>query len=253
MSGIRRLFWDIETSPNVVLSWRVGYKLSISHENIVDERQVICICYKWEGEDEVHRLTWSRGSDKAMLKAFMKVANEADELVAQNGDRFDLKWFNTRCLIHGLEPVPQYKTVDTLKIARRYFNFNSNKLDYLGSILEGRGKQDTDFGMWRDITLKTKNAAASLKRMVDYCADDVVLLERVYNKLAAFATPKTHSGVAAGLARWTCPHCASEEVVLSKKRVTAAGIKQYQMRCHDCKRYYQVSATVFRAYAEDTV
>ena len=32
---IKRLFWDIETSPNVVLSWRIGYKINLDHDNIL--------------------------------------------------------------------------------------------------------------------------------------------------------------------------------------------------------------------------
>jgi hypothetical protein len=49
---IRRLFWDIEVTPNLVWSWRVGFKINLSHENIVKERKVICIAFKWEGERE---------------------------------------------------------------------------------------------------------------------------------------------------------------------------------------------------------
>src|SRR6056297_181468 len=50
----KRLYFDIETSPNVTLTWRTGYKLNIPHDNIMEERAIICICYKWEGSDEVY-------------------------------------------------------------------------------------------------------------------------------------------------------------------------------------------------------
>ena len=30
----KRLFFDIETSPNIVFSWNIGYNLNISYENI---------------------------------------------------------------------------------------------------------------------------------------------------------------------------------------------------------------------------
>ena len=43
---IKRLFFDIETSPNIVYSWRTGYNLTITTENIITERAIICISYK---------------------------------------------------------------------------------------------------------------------------------------------------------------------------------------------------------------
>ena len=113
---MRRLFWDIETSPNIVLSWRVGRKVNLDYDNILHERAVICIGYKWEGENEVGALSWDKEQgDMAMLSRFADIAGEADEMVAHNGDSFDLGWFKTRCLLHGIQTFPEYKTVDTLK------------------------------------------------------------------------------------------------------------------------------------------
>ena len=45
-AGIKRLFWDIETSPGLDYSWRCGYKINISSDNIVREPAIICISYK---------------------------------------------------------------------------------------------------------------------------------------------------------------------------------------------------------------
>ena len=96
---IKRLFFDIETSPCIGYFWRPGYKVNLSYDNILEENKIICICYKWQHEDEVNSLTWdSKQNDKKMLQKFIKVANKADELVGHNGDRFDLKWVKTRCL-----------------------------------------------------------------------------------------------------------------------------------------------------------
>ena len=90
-----RLFFDIETSFNVGIFWRSGYNLNINPGDIIHERAIICICYKWEGEEEVHSLEWdSKQSDKAMLKKFLKVMAQANEIVAHNGDRFDMKWLH---------------------------------------------------------------------------------------------------------------------------------------------------------------
>ena len=246
MGDIKRLFWDIETSPNIMFSWRAGYKINLTHDNIINERAIICICYKWEGDEEVHSIQWDKGDDEGLVKTFSAVAERADELVAHNGNKFDLKWFNTRNLIHNLPPIPQYKTVDTLTIARKHFYLNSNRLDYLGKILLQEGKINTNFNLWKRICLD--NEPSAMREMVQYCKKDVELLERIWRKLAPYDAPKTHAGVYAGLSRWTCPHCASENVKVTKTRPTPKGMIQKQMQCNDCHRYYTIANNVFNDY-----
>lgn len=245
--AIRRLFWDIETSPNIVFAWRTGYKLNIGEDNIIHERKIICIGFKWEGDPKVTVLRWDANQDdKTMLIAFLKVANEADEMVHQNGDQFDLPWFRTRCLFHGLQCMPDYKTADTLQWARRKFYFNSNKLDYIAGYLGLGRKIKTGFGLWKDIVLK--HCPEAMDKMTTYCGHDVVLLEQVWNKLRLYVNPKTHAGVVAGRDKWTCPYCGSENVVKSKTKITAGGTVQHQMQCLDDGSYYSINATAYAAY-----
>lgn len=247
--SIKRLIWDAETSPNVVLSWRLGYKVKIDADNLLKERAIICICYKWEGENKVHSLTWDENQcDKAMLKEFIEVINEADESVAHNGDKFDLPWIRTRCLFHGIPTFPTYKTIDTLQWGKRNFLFNSNRLNYIAKFLGLGGKIKTEFGLWKDIVLD-KDAGA-LKRMVEYCKRDVHLLEKVYQKLSLHCSHKTHVGVAAGLDKWTCPKDGSKHVHVCKTKITAHGTKQYQMKCSDCGSYYTISEKAHSQYQE---
>jgi len=88
----KRLFFDIETSFNIGIFWRSGYNLTIQPDDIIKERAIICVSWKWEGKDEVHNLTWDKNQcDKKLLKDFVKILNQADEIVAHNGDRFDIK------------------------------------------------------------------------------------------------------------------------------------------------------------------
>jgi len=254
---MKRLFYDLEVSPNLVYTWRTGYKLNISHANIVKERAVICISYKWEHDEEVKTLTWDNGCDKKLLKKFLKVAKRADELVAHNGDRFDIKWFNTRCIKHGLSGTGDWKTIDTLKIAKNKFLFNSNSLEYIGRFLLGEGKHDHGgFDTWVAIM---QGCPLALEQMVGYCEQDVRLLERVYHKLAPYTPPKTHVGVLAEatatamlpVRKWACQHCGSYSVYLSKTRTTGRGTVQRQMLCKSCKRYYTISNLAYTNYLKD--
>lgn len=236
---IRRLFWDIEVSPNLVLTWQIGRKVSIGHDSIVKERKIICICYKWEHESVVRSLQWDRNQDdKDLLVKFLDVVNSADESVAHFGDGFDMPWMRTRCLIHGLEPLPLYKTIDTKAWAAKNFYFNSNKLDYLGSVLGYGHKMHTDYQLWLDV-LDGKSSA--LEYMVRYCKKDVIQLEKVFKRLSKCVAVKTHAGVFAHKEKHTCAHCGSDHVVPFKRRVTASGTVQWQYKCSTCGGYYVIS------------
>lgn len=184
----KRLFFDIEVSPNIVLSWRIGQNINLTHNDIIQERAIICICYKWEGDPTTYSLRWEKGDDKAMLTKFAKVIDFADEVIGQNGDAFDIKWLRTRCLYHGIPVKAKFNSLDTLKMARAGFKFNSNKLDYMGKFLGLGSKIKTDYDLWKDILLKNDQTAMNV--MVDYCKQDVVLLEQVYQKLQNFCPVK---------------------------------------------------------------
>ena len=233
----KRLYFDIETSPNIGLFWSAGYKQKIDYSNIIKERSIICICYKWEDEKQVHSLSWDKNqSDKKLLQDFIKVANQADELVGHNGDKFDLPWVRTRCLYHRIELFPKYVTIDTLKLSRRQFRFNSNRLDYIASFLGIGKKIKTDFNLWKDIVLN--KCEKSMAKMIDYCKQDVKLLEQVHKELRLHDTPKTHYGVVLSNDKRLCPECASNNVIISKTRITAGGTKQIQYKCNDCGKYH---------------
>ena len=240
MNNIKRLFFDIETSPNIGLFWTAGYKQNISYDNIIKERAIICICYKWAGEEKVHSLTWdSNQDDKKLLEKFIVVANEADELIGHNGDKYDLPWVRTRCLYHGMPVFPNYVTIDTLKHARSKFRFNSNKLDYIAKFLGLGEKIHTGYDLWKNIVLNKDKAA--LEQMVEYCKGDVVLLEKIYNKMASHIPHKTNHTDD----KTVCPECGTETWSLAKRRISALGTVRVQMQCKGCGRYHTVSEKTY--------
>lgn len=237
MGKIKRLFFDIEVSPNIGFFWNPGYKLNISYENIIKERAIICICYKWEGEKKTHYLKWDKKqSDKTMLKQFIEEANKADELVGHNGDKFDLSWIRTRCLFHEIDLFPNYTTIDTLKIARGKFRFNSNRLDYIGKFLGLGQKLHTGFDLWKNIVLN--NCDKSMNQMIRYCKQDVNLLEQVHHKLKNHIPAKTHAGVKYLGIKRSCPECGSERVKVSQTRVSASGRINKDMKCKECGKHH---------------
>ena len=246
----KRLFFDIETSFNVGIFWRSGYNLNINPGDIIHERAIICICYKWEGQDEVHSLEWdSKQSDKAMLKKFLKVMAQATEIVAHNGDRFDMKWIRTRCLFHNLGMPPIHNTIDTLKEAKRYFNFNSNKLDYIAKFLGVGAKMDTGgLDLWKDIVFKKSPDA--MAKMVAYCKMDVTVLESVFNKLNLYTQSKVNYAVLTGGDKFDCPQCGTTNIRYNKKVTTSAGTIHHWLTCNPCNKYFKVNNKTYEDWVK---
>jgi hypothetical protein len=246
---IKRLFFDIETSPNVVYSWRIGWNLTITPDNIIDERKIICISYKWEGKDKIHRLTWDHNQcDRQMLIDFINVANQSDEMVAHNGDRYDIKWLRTRCIFHRIPIFPHYRTLDTLKKAKSGFNFNSNKLDYIAQFLGvGAKVKHSGFQMWVDVM---KGCPKALEEMGVYCDGDIVVLEDVFFTMQNYIKQNTHAGVINGNAKYSCQCCSSEDVTLFKTNVTTLGTIKRLMNCKVCNYTYEIGNSAFKFFLE---
>lgn len=233
---IKRLFFDLEVSPNIGFFWQPGYNITIDYGNIIKERAVICAAYKWEGQDKVYALTWDENqNDKYLLEALVAIMNEADEIVAHNGDKFDQSWIRTRCIFHGIPMPPFYVSIDTLKAARSKFRFNSNRLDYIGKFLGvGEKTQTSGFDLWRKITLNNNRKA--LKEMVEYCKNDVSLLERIFEKMNSYIPAKSSLTVF----RDQCPECGSKSRNLNGKRITAGGTTYHRAQCKKCGKWYKL-------------
>lgn len=184
----RRLFFDLEVSPNIVFSWGIGRDITLNHDAIIQERAIICVGYKWEGDDRTYAIQWNKGDDKELLEKFSKLIDSADEVLTQNGDNFDIKWLRTRCIYHDIPVSAKFNSIDTLKMARAGFRFNCNKLDYMGQFLGLGKKEETTYDLWKDIVLK--NDKKAMDTMVNYCKRDVTLLEQVYQKLQKYSPVK---------------------------------------------------------------
>jgi len=152
--GFKRLFFDIETSYYTAKPIFHTGKMYMHADLLHGEKKIICISYKWQFGDQVHTISWDKNQDdKKLLKEFIKVLNEADEVIAHNSDNFDIKELRTRCFLQGVHMFPKYRTFDTLKKSRSYFRFPSNRLDYLGKAAEvGRKLDNVDRQLWIDCT-----------------------------------------------------------------------------------------------------
>ena len=183
----RILFFDIETAPIKGYSWGI-YEQNIL--KVLVDWFVLSFAGKFSDEDQYHyfdqRDKENVEDDYELIKKCHEMLSEADVLVSHNGDRFDIKKLNARFIKYDLPPLNHYKSVDTLKIARRFFSFTSNKLSDLANYLGCENKKSTHgkypgFQLWDQCMQKNQEA---FQEMEDYNKKDVDVLIDVYKKLA---------------------------------------------------------------------
>lgn len=227
----RILLIDIETSPNLGYTWGRWEQNVI--ENVKDWH-LLSFAYKWLGEKKVsaHSLPDSKyyskdpENDKELCAALWYLFNEADIIIAHNGDSFDIKKIQARLLVHDMLPPSPFKTIDTKKVAKKHFKFDSNKLDELGRQLGiGRKMHHSGFDLWKGCMAGDKK---SWKTMVEYNKQDIVLLEKVFLKMRpwiSFPIVRTENG--------TCRNC--ESVHLQKRGFSHTRTHTTQrLQCTDC-------------------
>jgi hypothetical protein len=232
------LLFDIETAPNLAYVWDKYEQDVIAFKK---ERYMLSFSYKWLGDAKIHAysLPMFKGykknpeDDKELVRKLHQLFEDADIIVAHNGDNFDIKMANAAFARHGLTPPAPYKTVDTLKVARAKFRFNSNKLDDIGSLLGLGRKHDTGgFKLWLGCLAGLNSA---WKKMVDYNKQDVVLLEKVYLKLRPWMTNHPNMNLDDGKAP-ACPVCKSTEVIRRGFAYTSVSRRQ-RYCCADCGKW----------------
>jgi len=228
------LLYDIETTPNLAYVWGKWQQDVIAYD---EEWHMLSYAYKWLGEKKVYCNSLpdykdKAGSDKSLVKSLWKFHDEADIIIAHNGDAFDQKKSNARFLYWNLKRPSPYKSIDTLKVARKYFKFNSNKLDDLAKILSiGSKVKHTGFELWLGCM---QNKAASWKTMVKYNKQDVKLLEEVYLRLRPWMN--NHPNVAALNKPEACPYCGSSKLIYKGwKYLTTRRYRRYL--CKTCHGY----------------
>lgn len=247
--NVKRLFYDIETSQYEVRSFRIGYKLNLGYQNVRKLAKIICISWGWEGDNKIHNLKWDKDMcDKKMLEKFIPILNSADEIVAHNGDRFDIKWIRTRALFHKIPMKNKYRSLDTLKKAKQNFNFPNNRLDTIAQFLGVGAKVEHEgIKMWDKVQDGDKHY---LKEMVKYCDGDIVVLQDVYFAMQSYITHNTHVGANNGNLKASCASCGSEDISLVKNNFTALGTIKREVECNTCGYNYETSNSAWRTFTE---
>lgn len=230
------LLFDVETAPMKAFVWS-RWNQNISLDATISEWFMLCWSAKWlYSESTINcKLTSEEAineDDSRIVKELWNLINEADIVVAYNGRRADVKWMNTRFIIHGLNPPKPYFIVDPCEIARKTFGFSSNKLDALAGYFNIPHKMDTNFQLWKDAVNGVQKA---IDYMSIYCSKDVDILEEVYIIMRPWITRHPNMGNLLSSTTPRCSICASEQLELIPDKYYYTSVGRYNLyRCKSC-------------------
>lgn len=179
------LVLDIETAPILAHVWGL-FDQNIGLNQIEKEWHVMCWAAKWIGSKEVYYHDQSKAKkvedDAEILKIIWSLMDEADFILSQNGKKFDERKLNARFAQIGLPPPSSFRHIDTLVIAKKYFSFTSNKLEWMTSKFNKKykklkHKKFPGMELWTECLKRNEKAWAEMKK---YCIYDILSLEELY-------------------------------------------------------------------------
>jgi hypothetical protein len=230
------LILDIETAPISAYVWGI-WNQNVGTHQIQSDWFCLTWAAKWLFEDKVYSAKLKpkevlEQNDKRIIEGIWRLVNEADIVIAHNGEKFDMPKLNSRFIINGLNPPLPYQQIDTLKHIRRQFGFTSNKLDYVNKLLNLERKKETNFELWERCM---KGNANALSEMEAYNVQDVRILEETYLLIRAWIKPHPNMGLfILDEKEHRCPNCGSNDLeVMGKNYNTTANVYEL-MRCSNC-------------------
>ena len=228
------LLIDIETSPNTAHVWGL-WQQNVSLNQLLESSYTMCYSAKFLGEKTIYFDSVHKNDPKTMLEGVYKLLEESDAVVHYNGSKFDMPTLNKEFLLHKMPPPPPIKQIDLLRVVKSQFRFPSNKLDYVAQRLNlGKKKDHEGHTLWIKCM---NNDPKAWKTMETYNIQDVVLLEKLYNKLLPWIKqPINITLMKKDRNGWSCPTCGKDHLISKGFKYTNTGAYQ-RYQCKACGAY----------------
>ncbi len=214
----------------------LGYIWGKYEQDVISFKEhwyLLTFAYKWIGDKTVKAYSLkdfkgydkNKTDDRELCLKLWELFDEADIVIAHNGDQFDIKKAQARFVQHGFKPPTPFKSIDTKKVAKAYFKFDSNKLDDLGQYLHLGKKLNTGgFELWLGCAM---NDPKAWHKMIEYNKQDVALLEKVYLALRPWMTNHPNLDL-----RPVCANCGGFRQSRGYKVTRTA--KYRRLQCQEC-------------------
>lgn len=241
----RILLLDIETTPLEAFIWQTQvWKARVGDESVISRWFMLTWAAKWLFSEDIMSMKLDgdeveQENDKRIVEGLWKVLNEADIVIAHNGDTFDVPNINTRFIVNGFPPTKPYQTIDTLRIAQKQFGFTHNSLNALARVFGLTAKLSSGYDLWKRCK---KGELDALATMETYNRGDVSTLEEVYLKIRPWIKGHPNLGLYMELDEPVCRNCGSIHLKeTGKYQYTSTG-RYSLLRC-DCGAYGRLRTT----------
>jgi len=228
------LLIDIETAPNIAYVWG-AWKQNVGVGQWIEKTHIMSYSAKWLDKEDIIYEENRSSNDKKIVRGIYNLLDEADVVVAHNGDGFDLPTILGRGVVHGFVPPSPYFVVDTLKIARRRFRFPQNSLAFLCEHLDLPRKSDhkkyPGFKLWLGCLRGEEEAWQEMK---DYNVHDVLSLEALYKLFLPYINNHPNIARPNEDGEVHCPKCGGDDVQWRGYYHTKAGLSYHKFQCMDC-------------------
>lgn len=242
------LVFDIETAPITAYTWGL-FDQNIGLNQIKSDWHLLAWAAKWYGDPASktmymdNRNSKNVQDDKKLVQGLADLLNQADIIITQNGDKFDVKKLNARAILNGIPPIKPCMSTDILKEGRKVFKFTSHKLEYIADKLNKKYKklkheEYPGFELWSAILAGDQKA---WKVMQKYTIHDVLSTEEAYTILQGWirTQPLSHGYEDAAM---RCK-CGSKNLIKKGYAWTDAG--KYQIyRCMDCGKWPRAASNL---------
>lgn len=247
-AGVRNriLILDVERLDGISIQhwWDRGDLKNryIHYETVVRQPRTTIVCAKWYDRPDVIQLAeWDKGGRRTFLRKVHRLLGQCDIAVGHNIDGADIPWLLGDLHIEaGLPPLPPFKTVDTLKVLRKFKSGAPFKsLDAFCQIIGIPAKTDR----YDREAMERAVAEESLEdrqRLTDYCAGDVIATQGLYDWCRPHI--KNHPALfVAGKDKFTtCNRCGHDTKPIARRYI--ANIMSYSMRkCVSCGGHSHIS------------
>lgn len=237
-------FWDLS-------GWKHVIGRRIHPDNVTEWPRSICAAGRFYGDKEVlFTSEWEDGHEGFMRKAW-EWYDEADIVVGHNLQGFDSKHLKAGWAEYGWMSPSPWKTVDTLKVARAEFAFESNTLDALCKRLGVVAKSDKYDARIAHAALAGDVKAQ--KKLKAYNQGDIKATEAVYDRLRPWIKNHPHLSMLNG-EEWGCPNCGETNISNHPTGEAFANVQRYRAyQCPKCGTHIrgnkkQQDATQTRTY-----
>ncbi len=238
--GPKILLFDIETAPLKAWIWSIFQKF-IPLQMLSEEWFCLSYSAKWLGDPADKTMykdlrgVVDKQDDTIVLREIHALLCEADVVITQNGNSFDVKKLNARFLLQGFSKPTPYKKIDTLLIAKKEFGFTSNKLEWMTDNINVKYKKlkhgkFPGFELWDECL---KDNPKAWDEMEEYNKHDVLSLEELYMNIRGWDSKHPNLALFNEDEAVQCNVCSSTDLVKNGFARTNLSLFQ-QYKCNGC-------------------